>query len=128
LFQTGYPIFYFNQSSLKKNAIIKKISSAFLLAVFILAITPKKMLHDSIVRHTDGTSRQADHECHKITKPIFSCVCDSLVAESLFEAASFSIASAPVLYSCYRDQSNPNFYIATTFFPDLRGPPLKFQS
>lgn len=108
-----------------KQSLISRFLSAFLLGLFLLSITPKKVLHDIVAQHTDTSSRSvADDGAFHLQQAGFHCQLDNLVAESPFETAeAFTIAKAANHHPTFGVSAVQNIQrsVALTC---LRGPPV----
>lgn len=105
-------------------SILRRFLAGFLLLLFAFSITPKKVLHDWMVSHTDGLGAAPQSELVQVSKAGFNCDCQQLVAESPFLSDSQAIDlnlsreyfTVPRAYYC------PVHTIAF-FSHSLRGPP-----
>jgi hypothetical protein len=106
-----------------KKQWLSRSTSALLLLLFVLSITPKKTLHDWLVHHEDETSYQ-QQTAPSILKSGFHCDTDNNVAESPFtgeEPVSLP-QPLPAFISFNAAVSNPLHSVASFYFT-LRGPP-----
>jgi hypothetical protein len=113
-------------SFFNKSHILKAIGALLLLFVFALGITPRMTLHGWFANHKDSTSKIPDGKTQQISKAGFNCNCDDLVAESHFITFGALVAvNFPCIHS-FTSFCIPSFRSLTSFYNDLRGPPLKF--
>ncbi|HVZ95942.1 MAG TPA: hypothetical protein VG847_03645 [Chitinophagaceae bacterium] len=108
------------------SAFFRKAGSALVLAVFVLAITPKITLHNWFANHTDKTADRPASDKTQLSKAGFNCKVDDLVAEGHFIAGShIEIINLPVAYF-FPSYNLPGFTSGKVFQSKLRGPPLQF--
>ena len=97
--------------------------SALLLLLFVLGITPKKILHDLIVHHEDDISYHTGANPGFI-KSGYHCDTDNTVAESPFTSGDpVTIPKPPVEFISLNDAVNSSLHSITAFYFTLRGPP-----
>ncbi len=108
------------------SVLLKKVSTALVLVVFLLAVTPKITLHNWFANHTDKTSNGPSSDKTQLSKAGYNCKVDDLVAEGHFIANSETVViNVPVFYSFVSYQL-PNCPPGQVFHTTLRGPPLQF--
>jgi hypothetical protein len=109
---------------LSAPSIIRKFLAGFLLLVFAFGITPKRTLHNLIATHKDAQAIKHDHPGTCVSKAVFNCQCENLVAESFFvaEPATGLIAVA-FRFAIQNHNYNEPFLSTAIFNRALRGPP-----
>ena len=97
----------------------------FVLVIFVLGIMPKSYLHSVFAKHTDNKVGSKNGKPYQLTKSVYNCDCDNLVAESTFlhELPAFKILIF-FSFSSYTFR-NVSFFSATGMFSPLRGPPVR---
>lgn len=107
------------------NKTIRAVAAGFLLAVFVLAIFPKKYLHDLIANHKDYVSALPNtNSGDELSKAGFNCHIDNLVVECPFVTANISFEiSTPLLFPSYFDNGIERVFLSPQFDLQLRGPP-----
>lgn len=109
---------------LNKQLIIKQTIAAFLCCVFLLAITPKKILHDCLASHKDAVSHSVNDGTTQLHKAVFHCHYDTVVVSSPFVSIPLDISllfsSSPFaawasVFPAYRYRGHSSLC--------LRGPP-----
>jgi hypothetical protein len=109
-----------------RSALFKKVSAALVLAVFILAVTPKITLHNWFANHTDKVANGPASDKTQLSKAGYNCKVDNLVAEGHFITNSaVVIINVPVFYS-FVSYKLPGCPPGQVFYTALRGPPLQF--
>jgi hypothetical protein len=107
-----------------QHPILKRFLSGALLVLFALSITPKKVLHDWIVNHTDGVTHTVKSDVAQLTKDGFNCNCQNLVAESPFTADYQSVDIKPGQSFVEHPAIHLHqVYTSSYFFFQHRGPP-----
>jgi hypothetical protein len=110
---------------LKFSFTIRRITSAFLIVVFALSITPVIVLHNLTANHTDVSYADKNQKSNQVSKAGIHCNCINFVAEAQFlnDFAIINIATSrsflPV-HIFYKE----SFLSKDNFFAELRGPPL----
>jgi hypothetical protein len=106
-----------------KEQWLSRSTSALLLLLFALSITPRKTLHDWLVHHQDETSYQ-QQATPSIVNSGFHCDTDNNVAESPFtgEGPVSLPQPQPAFISFNATVINP-LHSVTSFYFTLRGPP-----
>jgi hypothetical protein len=105
---------------------IRQIGAAFLMLIFLLAATPKKLLHDAITehQHTKTEVQKCSHHHINITATGFNCQLDNLVVEMPFIIAIEPVfAFNEICYHRYSELPYNNIGFNKTFTAFLRGPP-----
>ena len=96
-----------------------------LLLLFGFSVTPKKILHDLLVHHTDSRGKlRAANDPVQVEKAWFSCHTEDLVVESPFTEGSPSIqvaAFSPIPPE--HAEQIARLHSTTQFFFERRGPP-----
>ena len=106
-----------------RSVYIARIVSGLLLTVFILGITPKRILHDVFAKHTDINSKKTNTPLH-ITTSGYNCDRDNLVAESIF-VNDLTVLDLPIFhrFSNYLFK-NTSFSSISEIYSSHRGPPV----
>jgi len=105
---------------------LQKLMAVLLLMLFALSITPKKLLHDAVARHTDTVLKT---DILNTGNPLLSaagihCQTDNLVVISPFENnASVLTLSIPLYYIFSNSLIRKTFISDETIVFGLRGPP-----
>lgn len=106
---------------------LQKLMAVLLLMLFALSITPKKLLHDAVARHTDTVLKT---DILNTGNPLLSaagihCQTDNLVVISPFEntATVLSLAT-PLHYIVFKGLLRKTFISDETIVFGLRGPPV----
>jgi hypothetical protein len=109
---------------LAKKNLIQRLLAGIMLVLFAFSITPKMTLHDLFAHHKDTLFSASSKDHAVISLSGFRCNCENLVVESPFvaEITIFKIGLQHGLSSLPVTQVK-EFYPATHFFPDFRGPP-----
>jgi hypothetical protein len=114
-------IFAASNSMILSNRHKKKITAAFLLFTFLLAVTPKLFVHALFASHVENVVKH--HSDCEVSKSGYNCLCDDQVAESVFEGATVDVIIPPPLAVA----SHVDLVISTVSIPayyvSLRGPP-----
>ena len=91
--------------------------------VFALSITPKRFLHNLLVKHIDRKHENNSDKPYQLTNSGYNCDSDNLVAESTFlnDLPSFEFP----LYTSFSSYviKNISFSSISTIYSPLRGPP-----
>ena len=108
---------------------IRKFIALAMLVVFAFSITPQKLIHDVVAKHSDPTkcSVHKDAPIEQIEKSELHCTFDFQVATTPFTAYDFSIIIQPQ----YVAQTRNIIFIAApisqlAIVSDSRGPPSIF--
>lgn len=109
---------------MNKRQKIQKLISAFLLAVFTLAIAPKKIVHQWFASHTDVATKSSDNKTTLNTSG-FNCQCDDQISESNFFGVILPAISPLFQSHPYLNQTTFSFVLVLPHFINLRGPPTK---
>jgi hypothetical protein len=107
------------------QSIISKFIAASLFVLFLLSITPKKILHDLVACHTDTSSSSTQKNTPvAVEKAGFHCQLDNLVAESPFEKPKQ--ISSPKIDTWYNGFVRISICAVQLSLPEtsLRGPPF----
>ncbi|MBS1497013.1 MAG: hypothetical protein JSS85_09015 [Bacteroidetes bacterium] len=104
---------------------IRRITSAFLIVVFALSITPVIFLHKIAANHTDISYANKHIKCRQLSKAGIHCQCINFVAEAPFlndlAVVSFSkVQSFIPIHFSYKEL----FLSQNKYYEELRGPPL----
>ena len=96
-----------------------------MLIVFAFSITPTIVLHNWLANHTDTYKKNADAKKQQLSKKIFNCHCDNLVAESPFtETETFKSVSPLPIFAITTTVDIAQLPVPPTIFYSLRGPPV----
>jgi hypothetical protein len=110
---------------LKKNFIIRQISTVFILAVFAFSITPKIILHDAVAHHKDTPFKSNAEKNPQIYTAGFNCIIDNLVVESPFVEDIQPLQVVVATYFPEQPASHSgNFNKGHDCYLQLRGPPV----
>jgi len=110
---------------LKRKETIKRGIAFLLLLVFMVSMTPKSYLHDSIATHKDFTYCRHQHKVSAcLHQQGFNCHFDNLVVTAPYIAYSplFSFHLAVPYISFIADNATA-YYCHFFFHTDSRGPP-----
>ena len=95
--------------------------------LFAFTITPKKILHNLVANHKDGSANASlpDANTTNLTKASFNCQCDNPITESPF----VSINSSPDIscgtpFAIYLNRYVQSHYSSDLILFGLRGPPV----
>ena len=103
---------------------IRSFLAGFLLCVFSLAITPKRLLHNLLANHKDTYAKSSEKGQTQLAKAGINCPCDNLVAISPFdEAGKMADLQVPLSFIAYREYYAYAYIYSISFFIELRGPP-----
>jgi len=96
-----------------------------MLIIFAFSVTPTILLHNWTANHTDSVKKLKDTDQQQLSKKLYNCHCDSIVAESPF-TEHYTISVSPVMASFLLPQNNcaVNFPEPDAIFHSLRGPPI----
>jgi hypothetical protein len=98
-----------------------KITAAFLLVTFLLAITPKLFVHGLFASHVENVLQH--HSRCELSKAGYNCQCEDQVAESVFEGAAVDV----IIHCQPTVASHVELITGTvnipTCYTHLRGPP-----
>ena len=109
---------------LNKHPIIRSISAVFILLVMALSITPKIVLHDWFADHQDVPVKKAHNEQAQVSKQLFNCNCDNIVAESPFTDSDIDFTIELFSPLTIQQELIPvSIYSSAPSFFSLRGPP-----
>ena len=102
----------------------RSVLAGFLLCVFSLAITPKRLFHNLMANHKDTYAKSSENGQTQLAKAGINCPCDNLVAISPFdETGQMPDLQAPLFFSDYREYYAYAYIYSISFFFELRGPP-----
>lgn len=108
-----------------KDQIIKKSFAGFLMVVFVFSITPTILLHNWVANHSDTVKKSTATKQPQVSKKLFNCHCDNIVAESPFtELYKISIAPVAPFFSLVENNRPVLFPEPACIFHSLRGPPM----
>ena len=95
-----------------------------MLIVFAFSITPTILLHNWLANHTDSVKKTIVTNQEQVSKKLFNCHCDNIVAESPF-TEPYKILIPPILqnFSLPGDNKPVHFSKQAFIFHSLRGPP-----
>lgn len=107
-----------------KQLLIKKIAAAFMLITLAFSITPTILLHNWVANHIDSAKKTPATNDTQVSKQLFNCHCDDLVAESAF-TEPYRISVPPVSQYFSKPGSSRPVHIPgpAPIFYSLRGPP-----
>jgi hypothetical protein len=109
---------------LLKNQSIKKVVAAVMLIVFAFSVTPTIFLHNWVANHKDSVNRSAAAHKEQVSKKLFSCHCDNIVAESPFtEPDVVILVPAIQIFSLQKFDKRVCFSSSQYIFFSRRGPP-----
>ncbi len=93
--------------------------------VFLLGITPKKVLHNWIANHSDQVPVGGKNHHTQISYAGYQCNVENLVSESPFENVTFTTPAfdKPSFFVPY-SASIVSYYSQHFYTRDLRGPPI----
>ena len=113
-------------SNLKTRIFIQKITALFLLAVFILGITPKIILHNSIATHTDvGILCKDKSPVTHFHEVGIKCNCDNFVVDNPFNVIQFASVNFYRSLFVIQQEIPPSYYLSFHYYlASLRAPPL----
>ena len=107
-----------------RNPIIKRVAAAFVLLLFIVAVTPKQVFHDLITGHKHIYSNLGDEVGFKTSKASFQCNWNNDVVESPFNGTSAVQIDQPfAFHSVAFIEYTSTFFSSIHYFSSLRGPP-----
>ena len=95
-----------------------------MLIIFAFSVTPTILLHNWTANHIDSVKKLKDTDQQQLSKKLYNCHCDSIVAESPF-TEHFTISVSPVVTSFLLTGNNRPilFPEPVHIFHSLRGPP-----
>jgi hypothetical protein len=103
---------------------IRKIVTGFLLLLFALSVTPKKLLHDAFANHSDPVAGNSKSISFELNNAGISCQCEDIFAQSLYTFSEHNFEIKPLSLFCNEPKAIvTEFYSSTCFFFELRGPP-----
>jgi len=103
-------------------AMKRKVLALLLLLVFVLAITPKQLLHDAIATHHHHLTLPSPDA--RFNKASFLCDCDNLVAEGSFtEPANAILIHPDFVYGVFSLHPHSHYRLLDIHGFRLRGPP-----
>ncbi len=106
----------------KEHSIIQKMTSGFLLVVFLFAIAPHNFIHDVVAHHQDTVDHF--HLDTEVSSHHTHCKFLQVVIAPFTSVDNHFKAEVPFTYMDYAE-SMPSFYTEDTFTAFyLRGPPL----
>ena len=120
---------YLQQCSKKyflfKHQTIRKVTAAVMLIIFAFSVTPTILLHNWTANHIDSVKKLNDTDQQQLSKKLYNCHCDSIVAESPF-TEHYGISISPVITSFLLPGNNRPvlFPESVRIFHSLRGPPI----
>ncbi|MEP6713848.1 MAG: hypothetical protein ABJA37_15585 [Ferruginibacter sp.] len=107
------------------SSTIRKISSALLIGVFALSITPVIVLHKIAANHKDISYANKQQKGDQYSKAGINCNCINFVAEApfinTFSPINFTF---PKSVSSFTNYYRETFYSQHHFYAALRGPPV----
>ena len=104
---------------------IRRITSALLIIVFALSITPVAILHNLSANHKDISFADKNQPGDQFAKAGINCNVTDFVAEAQFfkTIASFVINS-PKKFTAFNSPFTVAFYSRSLLYATLRGPPV----
>ena len=110
----------------------RPICAGALLIVFLLGITPKRVLHDVVANHKDAICNEIEKnntaQNASFSNSGYHCCVDDLVVEGLFLPASGEILfKQPLCYNKYYCQPYYINLLLLKHVSRLRGPPLNYS-
>ena len=108
-----------------KHKFIRSFTAGMLLVIFAFSVTPTIFFHNWLANHKDSVRKLPSDNRDHVTKRIFNCQCDNIVAESPFTEPAAVIA-VPVVkpLSSQKCDKAIHFPFAPYIFHALRGPPV----
>lgn len=96
-----------------------------MMIVFAISITPSIVFHDLFAGHTDTIRKSStEHKGVQISKKLFNCHCDNIVAESPFtEPAKLIFNPSESIFAEMPVEKKVQFISSSPVFYSLRGPP-----
>jgi hypothetical protein len=112
------------QFQVKQNQTIRAILGSFLLLVFVIGITPKRIWHDVFASHQDTFAVTSPGEELQVNKAGFNCDWNMQVATSPFIGEEEpAVITIPALHNPHFILASAQLYQAEILFRSLRGPP-----
>ncbi len=108
-----------------KRYIQQSIASTLLL-VFLLAATPKRVLHNLFADHTDvAWTKSANANEVNLNSASYQCQIDQLVVELPFFGTALILFPTPLIHTnSYQESYSLLVSINKLFTEQLRGPPI----
>lgn len=104
---------------------IRSISSALLIIVFALSITPVTVLHSLSANHKDISFAHKNQHADQYAKAGINCNITDFVAEAQFFKAVISfVISLPKTITAVNTLYTSSFYSRSLLYVTLRGPPV----
>jgi hypothetical protein len=112
------------KNHLSKQPAIRRIIAAVMLIVFAFSVTPTILLHNWVATHTDSVKKQTAADQQQVSKQLFNCHCDNIVAESPFtEPYKISLPAVSLSFSLPGNDKPVHIPEPGLIFHSLRGPP-----
>lgn len=107
-----------------KLPIIRSIVASLMLIVFTFSITPRNFLHNWLAAHSESSTKRNSSHQNQVSKQIFSCHCNSVVAESPFTAKDIFIPlSVNPIFELVQERNVVCSPLTGFYYFSLRGPP-----
>ncbi len=107
-----------------KFPVIRSIVAGLMLIVFTFSITPRNILHSWLATHSEIAKKSTCPQQHQVATQIFSCHCNSVVAESPFKATEiFSPLSLITVFELVQERNVVCSPLTGFYYFSLRGPP-----
>ena len=108
-----------------KPPIIRYFTAVFMLLTMALSVTPKAYLHHWFAAHKDVSVKKEGAGQPQVSKQLFHCNCDNLVAESPFTDHDHDLKLTTFSALSIQQGSKPvSLYSSAPCFFSLRGPPV----